>query len=97
MQVYLHCRGATVYVDAKRTNIAEAENNANIKSRRDFFGAFGFDPAQGCDTLHLLKKDVRGDFALSGGVHTGLSTEDITIITEEGNNKKRRPVLDSRP
>ena len=26
---YPHCRGATVYVDAKRTNIAEAERRAN--------------------------------------------------------------------
>ena len=59
--------------------------------------SFWVDPVQGCDMVHLLKKDVRGAFALSGRVHTGLSTEDITIITEEGNNKKRRPVLDSRP
>ena len=50
--------------------------------------SFWVDPVQGCDMVHLLKKDVRGDFALSGGVHTGLSTEDITIITEEGTIKK---------
>ena len=45
-QIYLFCRGDTVYM--AKPNIAEAESNANKTSRRDRDGQSRNPPDRGC-------------------------------------------------